>query len=270
MIEIKELSKIDELLQGNERVYRHAGLFSVEGEKIISFNADPSKLTEQIEIIKKRITGELSPDGTYIIKLKSNGSKNAPSDELCYMKGKGQALSESPSVPITQTKNVLSFEEAVRLHADIEKYKYEVLRLEDQVKQKDKEIAELKAELEAEPDPEETRTLGDGAPTTILDGFNKLAPTLLAIGNTYFESKNKDRELQKMALLIEKAKINTGGGGGSEQRGAPQDFGEIDLDQEQLDIINALKVMKQTSPEAYKTFLNNFYNAGGSQDGSGN
>ena len=260
MIEIKDLNKINEILQNDDRIYKYAGLFTPEGEKIFAFNSDPSKINSHVENIKKRISGELSPEGTYIIKLKSNNSKTAPCDELCYIKGSGTLRENTPIVPITQTKNVLSFEEAVRLHAEIEKLKYEVLKLSDDIKAKDQEIERLIKEMDEEPEQEQEQETLRESGSGVFDGLSKLAPTLVAFGNSWLEHKDKELQLNKMELIMSnKNSAKLPSASGSEQG----EIMELDADEDQLKILQSLIELKKANPEAYQTFLNKFYSQGG-------
>lgn len=151
------LKEINEILV--EQGYKYVSLWDQTGLQIIPFNPHKMTAAARMREIETRLMSKALPDGYYIIKCK-NAIQNKVSDD--YMVYKGEKLSDSGDMqpvaapiliqekPVFQPE-VLTYDGALKLQIDLERYKLENAALK-------KEIEALKSEIQ---DLEEAQTLAD-------------------------------------------------------------------------------------------------------------
>jgi hypothetical protein len=160
------------------------------GTKIEPFNkvgTDPKKRLEEIE---KRLSNEITPDGTYIICCKYT-TKGKP-DNYYVRKGSEQGKQDQQPViiqqPAAKGPEVITYEAALKMQVENERLKMQVEQLTAENEQLTAQLEELETEMLAE-DP--TSELIENGKTFLTETLATIAPLL----DKHFELKEKQLAL---------------------------------------------------------------------------
>ena len=192
LFNIQELQEIQKA-----QAYKYAGLFDQQGTAIIPFNPNKVPIERRLQEIETKLISPGLKDGYYIVKCKSSTARGVIPDS--YTVYKGDKLSEgiqapAPAVQIVEkhiTPDVISYEAALKLQVELERYKLENAQLK-------KEIEDLKAELS------EVDTLSEEQAGGMWENAKGFLSELMQMGAPLLD---KHFELKEKALTLEALKL---------------------------------------------------------------
>lgn len=185
-------------IQANQQ-YKYVGLFNQQGQALIPYNNNKQTSADRLREIETRLMSEAMTDSFYYIKCKNTVYKNVPPDSFAITTK--EQLNESAPInpvqiiekPVFQPE-VLSYEGALKLQVELERYKMENLHLK-------REISELKQQLEENKvlsEEEETPSLMENAKSWLEEILSIGAPLL----DKHFQLKERQLELRAHELRM--------------------------------------------------------------------
>ena len=242
---------IDQIKQiQNEQNYKYIGLFNQMGQALIPINSNKTTPAQRMREIETRLLSEALPDGYYFIKCKNSTVKNAQTDDYAIMKG--EKLSEAAPIQIVEKPvfqpEVLTYEGALKLQIELERYKLENSALK-------KEIQNLEDELA------EKETLSEAPEKTTLDTAKDWLTEILAIGapllDKHFVLKEQQLQLRAAELKI----LN------SQKPQAPMQKPENSIKEDSnKQSIEDIIMTFQSEPETYNKLANCYNEAASIED----
>jgi hypothetical protein len=231
----------------NNQNYKYIGLFNQQGQPLIPFNSNKTTTAQRLREIETRLMSEAIPDGYYYVKCKNSVYKTTPSDDYAILKG--EKLSEqTPQVtplivekPIFQPE-VLTYEGALKLQIELERYKLENANLK-------REIESLNSEIE------ENRLLSEeNEQPSLMENAKNWLQEILSIGAPLLDKhfQLKEQQLQLRAYELNQLQGN--------RPPKPMQKPEQELRPEQnKNSIENIIMTFQNNPETYNK-LADFYN----------
>ena len=177
--------------------YRHVGLFTQEGDKIIAFNNAKMPVLERLKEIETRLKSPTLPNGLYYIHAKSGISANTVPDKFPILKGR--FTSEKPQSVIIHGPETLASEDLytpaqyMQLRRDLIDSQLYAEQLERQIELANERITEL-----------ESTQLNDGGTgeTTVWDRaqtfLSELLPTVTPMIDKLLDQRDKKLALQAL------------------------------------------------------------------------
>jgi hypothetical protein len=187
--------------------YKFASLQNDQGDKLQLNNTVKTKINPQLDLLKKRLDGELYNDGIYYVCMAQTIARAANPDKFAVVKGKiTKELSEQVNkkdqkevIKLSPSVDVLSYDQALAMQQTISDLKAEVQMLELEIEFKDQEIEELKEQVKEGGLDEDGKTPLNGIKSFV----EETMPSITGIMDKYFA--NQDRKLD-----IEEKKLSMG------------------------------------------------------------
>lgn len=252
-MKIFKLLDIERML--TEQGYKFVCLCDSQGKQILPYNSVGKTTTtalERFEDIKKQLNSEALPDGYYIVKCKMSMRTNHFDPYTIY---KGQ-LNDSAPVPVaplivekpTFQPEVLTYEGALKLQIELERYKLENAALKKEIESLKAEIDNLESETMLSEEQDDKNELLSNAKSFLSEIVSFAAPLL-----------DKHFELKEKALGLKAIELNAKTNFAQRPKPAPE--------QKTQDVTLWIKTFEE-EPETYNslveiynkaTGLNNFY-----------
>lgn len=200
--------------------YKRCRLVDRDGALLVNYNAIKTPIKEKLKEVKRKIAA--MPDGIYVLQCQYTMNP-APTPNSILIKKGNVSLNEGEEI-ILPAKNSLQVKtERKDSEADIYTVKATMARIEEisdlrtqiailemKLQQKDKEIADLEAELEEEPEEgglmEGLLNGGENSP------LKSLAELLPGLADSYFNMKNRELGLKEKAFQKKSVPVNNKSG----------------------------------------------------------
>ena len=179
--------------------YSYFGLFDQGGGVIIPFNSNKVPGSARLREIEKRLLSAGCLDGYYIIKCKNSPGVKVVSDNFTFYKG--EKLAEGTPAPMAPapaqnfSPDVLSYDQALKLQVEVEKYKLENAALRRQISDLEAELNNLETEKE---------NLSEGAAPGMWESAKSFLTEIVAMGAPLLD---KHLELKEKALSLRAMEI---------------------------------------------------------------
>jgi len=246
----KSLTELKKVLSSD--IYRHAGLYTADGQKIKPFNSKIANYQDSVKDIINYLSSEIVEPGMYIVKLKKTYSGAA--QEYGFNKG-NVTMSEITEPQIN--RRALNIPDdfsaainhpAVKLQSDITRLQLENEDLQRQIEELNDYINDLEQKL-----TEQTLSEAPKEPTTI-EAAKSFLSELVSFGAPLLD---KHFELKQQQLEIERARINRTAAPASNAYQAPEVKKELQLEQKIKAWINS----KNEDPELFNNLMVLYYNS---------
>ena len=197
----KTLTELKKVLSGD--IYRHAGLYTADGQKIKPFNSKIASYQDNVKDIINYLSSEIVEPGLYIVKLKKTYAGAA--QEYGFNKGNvtlneiPEPILMRPGLNIPDDFSAAINHPAVKLQSDITRLELENEDLQRQIEELNEYIGELEQKL-----TEQTLSEAPKEPTTI-EAAKSFLSELVSFGAPLLD---KHFELKQQQLEIERARIN--------------------------------------------------------------
>jgi hypothetical protein len=184
-------------------IYRHAGMYTADGQKIKPFNTKIANYGENVKDIINYLSSDIVEPAVYIIKLKKTYAGAA--QEYGYNKG-NVTLNETPAV--IERRSPLNIPDdfsqainhpAVKLQSDITRLQLENDDLQRQIEELNEYIGELEQKL-----TDQQLSEAPKEPTTF-EAAKSFLTELVSFGAPLLD---KHFELKQQQLNIERARVN--------------------------------------------------------------
>jgi len=245
----KTLTELKKVLSGD--IYRHAGLYTADGQKIKPFNSKIANYQDSVKDIINYLSSEIVEPGLYIIKLKKTYSGAA--QEYGYNKG-NVTMSEISEPQINRRGlnipddfSAAINHPAVKLQSDITRLQLENEDLQRQIEELNDYIGDLEQKL-----TEQTLSEAPKEPTTI-EAAKSFLSELVSFGAPLLD---KHFELKQQQLEIERARIN--------RTAAPTSTAEPKVNPIEKQLENKIKNWinsKNEDPELFNNLMVLYYNS---------
>lgn len=188
---------------------KHVKLQNLEHQDIVPFNPAKKPIAPKILEIKKKLS--VLPEGVYCIVCQDRFGKNVHATNFYFGKGSYDGnLSEEIETHKTrssESENVLSYDQALKMATENAELKADVKRLEAEVLSLNSDIAELETENTALAMANEALALEEPTPVNPFAGLaefaKELSPMFPGIADNWFALKNKEAEYKQAKLLME-------------------------------------------------------------------
>jgi hypothetical protein len=197
----KTLTELKKVLSGD--IYRHAGLYTADGQKIKPFNSKIASYQDNVKDIINYLSSEIVEPGLYIIKLKKTYAGAA--QEYGFNKGNvtlneiAEPMLNRSSLNIPDDFSAAINHPAVKLQSDITRLELENEDLQRQIEELNEYIGELEQKL-----TEQTLSEAPKEPST-MEAAKSFLSELVSFGAPLLD---KHFELKQQQLEIERARIN--------------------------------------------------------------
>lgn len=247
----KTLTELKKVLSGD--IYRHAGLYTADGQKIKPFNSKIASYQDSIKDILNYLSSEIVEPGLYIVKLKKTYSGAAQE----YGFNKGNVTMSETAEPVINKRGLNIPDDfsaainhpAVKLQSDITRLNLENEDLQRQIEELNEYIGDLEQKLS-----EQTLSETPKEPTTI-EAAKSFLSELVSFGAPLLD---KHFELKQQQLEIERARINrTAAPMSTAAPAAPKVNIEKQLENKIKNWINS----KNEDPELFNNLMVLYYNS---------
>lgn len=247
----KTLTELKKILSGD--IYRHAGLYTADGQKIKPFNTKIASYQDNVKDILNYLSSEIVEPGAYIVKLKKTYSGAA--QEYGYNKGNVTLTEKTEIMPRQSLYNIPDdFTQAinhpaVKLQADITRLELENEDLQRQIEELNEYIGELEQKL-----TEQTLSEAPKEPSTF-DAAKSFLTELVSFGAPLLD---KHFELKQQQLEIERARVNRQ----APAAAAPAPANSAELKQRQIEAkVKAWIDAQSDNEELYNNLIVLYYNS---------
>lgn len=176
---------------------KHLGILSVDDDVILAQNSSRNREPADIKAQAEKVINYLSkaPNGTYVIYGKT--SPQSKPTKFIYVKGedapaKAAPLSDAaPSRGSSESENVLSYAQALKMQQEIAELRAENARLKDLVQSLEDDFFAMEAEASETPQLAESPAMG---------ALGQLAAVLPALVDKWFENQKENREIEKAKM----------------------------------------------------------------------
>jgi len=246
----KTLTELKKVLSGD--IYRHAGLYTADGQKIKPFNSKIASYQDNVKDIINYLSSEIVEPGLYIVKLKKTYAGAA--QEYGFNKGNvtlneiPEPILMRPSLNIPDDFSAAINHPAVKLQSDITRLELENEDLQRQIEELNEYIGELEQKL-----TEQTLSEAPKEPTT-MEAAKSFLSELVSFGAPLLD---KHFELKQQQLEIERARINRTAAPTRNAYQAPEVKKELQLEQKIKAWINS----KNEDPELFNNLMVLYYNS---------
>jgi hypothetical protein len=246
----KTLTELKKVLSGD--IYRHAGLYTADGQKIKPFNSKIASYQDNVKDIINYLSSEIVEPGLYIVKLKKTYAGAA--QEYGFNKGNvtlneiPEPILMRPSLNIPDDFSAAINHPAVKLQSDITRLELENEDLQRQIEELNEYIGELEQKL-----TEQTLSEAPKEPTT-MEAAKSFLSELVSFGAPLLD---KHFELKQQQLEIERARINRTAAPTSNAYQAPEVKKELQLEKKVKAWINS----KNEDPELFNNLMVLYYNS---------
>jgi hypothetical protein len=236
--------------------YAYFGLFDQGGGVIIPFNSNKVPGSQRLREIEKRLFSAGCLDGYYNVKCKNSPGVKVVADTFTFYKG--EQLSEGTAAPMIQapqqfSPEVLSYESALKLQVEVERYKLENANLRRQVTELETELNNLEKEQE---------TLSEGAAPGMWENAKGFLSELVQMGapllDKHYELKEKALALKAMEL---QSRLNM-----RPPSPGPQAPRSNPTQEQKSGIENTILSFKETDPDTYESLASIYNTATGEED----
>lgn len=191
-----------------EQGYRFAALENAQGNRLVAYNTPTGKIDRKFDEIQKRLGSEVLPDGVYYVCLCTVHSRQSQADKLPVIKGNakttmnehGMVIHQPTATPVKEIPEVLTYQGALQLQAQISKLESEATfatfinsQLQEKIDELEEELDEIKAKLQTYENPDGSpkksplAEAGDMLSTTLKD----IVPQALPLFDRYFDIQEK-------------------------------------------------------------------------------
>ena len=246
----KTLTELKKVLSGD--IYRHAGLYTADGQKIKPFNSKIANYQDNVKDIINYLSSEIVEPGLYIVKLKKTYAGAA--QEYGFNKGNvtlneiPEPILMRPGLNIPDDFSAAINHPAVKLQSDITRLELENEDLQRQIEELNEYIGELEQKL-----TEQTLSEAPKEPTTI-EAAKSFLSELVSFGAPLLD---KHFELKQQQLEIERARINRTAAPTSNAYQAPEVKKEKQIETKIKNWINS----KNEDPELFNNLMVLYYNS---------
>lgn len=176
---------------------KHLGILSVDDDVILAQNSSRNREPADIKAQAEKVINYLSkaPNGTYVIYGKT--SPQSKPTKFIYTKGedapaKAAPLADAaPSRGSSESENVLSYAQALKMQQEIAELRAENARLKDLVESLEDDVASMESEAAEAPQLSESPAMG---------ALGQLAAVLPALVDKWFENQKENREIEKAKM----------------------------------------------------------------------
>jgi len=197
----KTLTELKNILNGN--IYKHVGLYTVDGQKIKPFNSKIASYPDNVKDILNYLNSDIVEPGVYVLKVKK--SYTGAAGEYGYNKGNvtlneiTEPVLKRSSLNIPDDFSAAINHPAVKLQSDITRLELENEDLQRQIEELNEYIGELEQKL-----TEQTLSEAPKEPST-MEAAKSFLSELVSFGAPLLD---KHFELKQQQLEIERARIN--------------------------------------------------------------
>lgn len=176
---------------------KHLGILSVDDDVILAQNSSRNREPADIKAQAEKVINYLSkaPNGTYVIYGKT--SPQSKPTKFIYVKGEDAPAKAAPladaahSRGSSESENVLSYAQALKMQQEIAELRAENARLKDLVDSLEADMDAMESDAAEAPQLAESPAMG---------ALGQLAAVLPALVDKWFENQKENREIEKAKM----------------------------------------------------------------------
>jgi len=202
---MEEIYTIDQIREiQKEQKYKFIGMHNANGKEVIKQNAAKVTPEDKLDVIETRLKAPRFKEGYYVVLCRHHHSSQP--DEYTIVKGNPKTLKEEPAPPpqppplAIGKDEVLSYDEALRMHREISDLMNTNAVLEDKLAKAEEDLEEAD-ELIAEYE-EDAQTLGDNS-SNLGTMIKETVTALIPVVDRHFDLKEGEQQLLKAKMIQE-------------------------------------------------------------------
>lgn len=185
----------------NDRPYSYVRLKNRSDKIIVPYPSKSATKEARVEQINKFLQSDNTPDGIYIIEIKT--SSNQPADKFQIKKDTKGNLSEEKPIEFKEEVVRQQIEQDVMTNSEIVDLRVNYEKLKFQLEQKDKEIIELNQQLDELEEALEEQLENETLSENTGNQFAWLKDILPPLADSYFELQRENNEIKRAQIGLQ-------------------------------------------------------------------